>query len=208
VSERPDADVLRTLLADTKLRKRMVALAISRLKPWQDKRMIAMSPTDVVQEAIAKVIGGVTPYHPNDKPLEVHLASVVNSTAFHAIRNAASRKSDGYDGDKHERFAVDPSPSAIDHMIEQQEKGRVDARLTRCWKELETELRNRKDKEALDVLGLMQQETLDYGEQARLLRKKLPEVKLAHKRIAYHAKIVAERARTRDARAAGKEATP
>jgi hypothetical protein len=185
----------------------MVALAITRLKPWQDTRATAMSPLDVVHEAIAKVCSGVRPWDPEKKTLEDHLGSVVNSIAWHAVNTAPARRNDGYDAATHERFAVDPAPAAVDQLIEHEEERRMGARRARCWEELETELRRRKDQEALDVLGLMQEEVLVYEVQAKRLKMKLPEIKLAHKRITYHARLIAERARTREERGPESEVT-
>jgi hypothetical protein len=185
----------------------MVALAITRLKPWRDTRAIAMSPLDVVQEAIAKVHSGARPWDAAKKTLEDHLGSVVNSIAWHAVNTAPARRNDGYDAATHERFAVDPAPAADDQLIAQEEEQRAGTRRRRCWEELVAELGRRKDQEALDVLGLMQEEVLVYEEQAKRLKKKLPEIKLAHKRITYHARLIAERALAREERSPESEVT-
>jgi hypothetical protein len=185
----------------------MVALAITRLKPWRDTRAIAMSPLDVVNDAIAKVLSGARPWDASKKTLEDHLGSVVNSVAWHAANTAPARRNDGYDPATHERFAVDPAPAAVDRLIEHEEERRSGARRARCWEELVAELRRRKDEEALDVLGLMQEEVLVYEQQAKRLKKKLPEIKLAHKRITYHARLIAEHARAREERGPESEVT-
>jgi hypothetical protein len=207
VSDRADPATLRALLADATLRKRMVALALSRIKPWQNQRAIALSPIDVVHEAMAKVLSGKPPWEPDKKTLEQHLGSVVNTVAWHAVNTAAARRNDGYDAATHERFAVDAAPAAVDRLIDHEEDRRGDARRARCWDELVAELGKREDQEAIDVLGLMHEEVLEYEEQAKRLKKKLPEIKLAHKRITYHARLIAERARRRDDRGPDSEVT-
>ena len=199
VQEPPRVALLRALLADPTLRKRLVLLASSRLKPWSNVVSLVVSAEDVVHQAVEKVLSGRTPWDPAKKTLEWHLGSVVNSVAWHAVDNAAARRSEPFDDDKHEAVVRDPSPNAEEQMIARQDKSALDAFFARCMDRLVLELRERADDEGLKLLDLMEHAVVDYEEQAKALETSVSAVKLAHKRITYHARRIGDEERAKRA---------